>query len=454
MQSILMSKSVGIFGHYGNLNLGDESIIAAVIENIKLRLPDARLHGFSINPDDTCKRYGIPAYPIRNVARNSTVTHKIKRSPMGQSAKQPSRSAAVDSLGSAAQAKAMFKKIPVVADVMRLGQKVAFSLVKSLPQEMRFLARSYGILKNIDLLIIAGSNQFLDNFGGPFGFPYTLLKWSILARLASTRLVYLSVGAGPLDARLSRLLVRLALMFSDYTSYRDLASKKLIETRAFPKNGKVYPDLAYSLTLPEPANEPRKMDAVADKPVVAINVMPMYDSRYWCVHDDDRYQQYIEKVTAFCAKLFQEKYPVFFFATQKKDENVIEDVLVMLRKENVTQMEAEELVKRSNTVDELMSILASAQIVVATRFHGTVLSLLTEKPVLGICYYRKTDDLLREVELGEYSLSLDTLDPDQLWQTFKKLDKNRTEASERVGKKIASFRRSLDEQYDVVLQKM
>lgn len=151
---------------------------------------------------------------------------------------------------------------------------------------------------------------------------------------------------------------------------------------------------------------------------------------------------------------FSKKISGFFLATQKKDENVIEDVLVMLRKENVTQMEAEELVKRSNTVDELMSILASAQIVVATRFHGTVLSLLTEKPVLGICYYRKTDDLLREVELGEYSLSLDTLDPDQLWQTFKKLDKNRTEASERVGKKIASFRRSLDEQYDVVLQKM
>ena len=75
-------------------------------------------------------------------------------------------------------------------------------------REIVFLTRTFRRLRDLDLLIIAGSNQFLDNFGGPWAFPYTLLKWSIVCRLAGCRLFFVSVGAGPLDAALSRTMVR------------------------------------------------------------------------------------------------------------------------------------------------------------------------------------------------------------------------------------------------------
>ena len=62
------SKCVGVFGHVGNRNLGDEAIIAAVIENIKERLPNANIYGFTLKPIDTTERHGIKAFPIRRLS--------------------------------------------------------------------------------------------------------------------------------------------------------------------------------------------------------------------------------------------------------------------------------------------------------------------------------------------------------------------------------------------------
>ena len=58
--------TIAVFGHYGNQNLGDESITAAVIQNVRQRLPRARVIGLSGNPGDTRVRHGVDAYPIRS----------------------------------------------------------------------------------------------------------------------------------------------------------------------------------------------------------------------------------------------------------------------------------------------------------------------------------------------------------------------------------------------------
>ena len=49
-------KRVGILGHVGNKNLGDEAIIAAVIQGVRRRCPDVWLCGFTANPHDTTAR--------------------------------------------------------------------------------------------------------------------------------------------------------------------------------------------------------------------------------------------------------------------------------------------------------------------------------------------------------------------------------------------------------------
>src|SRR5665213_3454619 len=58
------SMAIGLLDHMGYGNLGDAAIQDSVIANIRKRLPKARLVGFSLSPEDTTKRHGIPSFPI------------------------------------------------------------------------------------------------------------------------------------------------------------------------------------------------------------------------------------------------------------------------------------------------------------------------------------------------------------------------------------------------------
>jgi hypothetical protein len=58
------ARTIGLLDHMGYGNLGDAAIQDSVIANIRRRMPEVRLVGFSLVPDDTMKRHGIPCHPI------------------------------------------------------------------------------------------------------------------------------------------------------------------------------------------------------------------------------------------------------------------------------------------------------------------------------------------------------------------------------------------------------
>jgi len=55
---------IGLLDHMGYDNLGDAATQEALIANIKTRMPDAIIVGFSLNPHDTRKRHNILSYSI------------------------------------------------------------------------------------------------------------------------------------------------------------------------------------------------------------------------------------------------------------------------------------------------------------------------------------------------------------------------------------------------------
>jgi len=433
-------KSVGIFGHYGNLNLGDEAIITAIIENVRLRFPDAELTCFSVNPQDSQMRYSVPAYPIRPLnAENGSA-----KGTNSESLRAREQTAPVNKKrGLKGKIIAQAKSWPLVRSMARLALAI-LAFMRHAPGEIAFTKDSLQHLFRLDILIIAGSNQFLDNFGGPWGFPYTLLRWSILARLAGVKLAYVSIGAGPLDARLSRFLCRTALKFSDYTTFRDKASQQIIWPRAKNGRSRVYPDLAFSLM------QHKENSNVRQKVRVGINVMAMYDPRYWCKPDEQKYLKYVDNLATFAHRLIDDDLDLFFFGTQKKDEAVIDDLLKILRKKTGMPLPLAQYARYSDSVYGLLKVLAKADIVIATRFHGTVLSLFSAKPTLGVCYYRKSSDLLTASGQDEYWIDLDDLEPDDLYAKFNRLLAKKNREIEKIRATNRKNKIRLAEQYDAL----
>src|SRR5207247_11214974 len=93
-----------------------------------------------------------------------------------------------------ARHRAQPRSIPRLPVLVRAARHVGRAAL-AVPLELAFLARSYRNLPGTVLLLVAGSQQLNDYWGGPWGFPFTLFKWSLLARATGTKVAVLSPGA-------------------------------------------------------------------------------------------------------------------------------------------------------------------------------------------------------------------------------------------------------------------
>lgn len=441
---------IAVFGHYGNKNLGDEAIIEAVINNLRYHVDNPEIYCFSIDPFDSAQRYGVQAFPIRYrrdfFAKQQGFLHPGSASPQASETNTRPKDQTVSPSPTRNQQswRARLKSLPVIGPFLKSTQGL-LDFRHTAVQEIRFLRIAKAQLKDIDLLLVTGSNQFLDNFGGPWGFPYTLLKWTLIAKQTATKVAFISVGAGPLNNRLSYRFLRWALNRADYVSVRDKGSKALLKSK-LGVAPEVFPDIAHKLNVTQSHSDQKREEG--QPIIVAVNPMPVYDKRYWYEADDDKFKAYVDKLSELCMAILGDGHVLELFSTQEKDENVIADIVEWLqRSPHFNNWQTRVRITRSSKVAELMSALERADIVVATRFHATVLPLQLGKPVLGVCYYRKAAELLDDVGLSDYWVDLDDFTSEMLIHKYRTLLSNRHEKAKELGEHIDRYGQDLDRQY-------
>jgi polysaccharide pyruvyl transferase WcaK-like protein len=302
-------------------------------------------------------------------------------------------------------------------------------------------------LRGMDLLIVAGSNQLSDYFGGPWGFPYSVWAWSAAARLRGTRLVFLSVGAGPIRSRLSRYFIRMALGWSAYASVRDVGSRDTVTALGASTPPPIAPDLAQGLKLDQHRGARR---GGSTKRTVVVIPIPYFDPRYWAESDQTVYDRYVSLLVAFARTLLDRGDRVRFVPTQlRADPPVIADVMRALDR-TIPIDPADRIDPPVATLADLIELLDEADAVVATRFHGVVLAQLLGKPTVGIAYRRSTTDLLMDVGQGAYAVDIKVVTLEGLLGLVDALDSDPA-AQGRIEKRLGDFREALSAQYDVVL---
>lgn len=303
------------------------------------------------------------------------------------------------------------------------------------------------------MLIVPGTQILSDNLTGPFGWPYLVFKWSIVSKLRRCRLLYVSVGVGPLSHPLSRLFVTSALMLADYRSYRDDVSRQYalsigLDTTSDP----VYPDLAFGLPIP-----PESPDGVnhREKPVVAVGVLDYY-GQFGSEpprHRDDIYRRYIHEIVAFIAWLLERSYEVHLvLGDLSYDPSVQTDITNSLSEEKIALQNLQVIKTPIESVEQLISHLAACDIVVSPRFHNVVLGLLVNRPVIALAYQEKFSVLMEELGLARYCLNIDHLDANTLVGRFVELEKHNNELKPLIRESVRKYRLALDEQYKLIFE--
>jgi len=423
-------KKIGLLHHLGGGNLGDDASLQAVMHNIKARWPYATILGFTMNPNYTERRHGISGYAIRRdvwTPFGETVDNRITLK---------------------SKAKDAIRKYPFIFRLVQTVNAIAIRMPCTVVRELLFLARSFRIIRSFDLLVITGGGQLLDSWGGSWSFPYTIFKWTLLAKLSGAKCYFVNLGAGPLRHSLAKRFIKGALFLADYASFRDDQSRVLINDIGYNKEAHVRPDSVYSFEIP--ALITSRMNRTSGR-TVGISPMAYCDPRVYWDKNKKVYDSFIHKLVSFGSWLLRNRYSLVLFSTESWfDSQAIEDLKSCLTKEAGPQNSLFVRHKPITSVNDLLCDMSSMDYIVACRFHGIVFAHLLNKPVLSIAHHPKVATLMSDIGLSRYCVDILSCDCVALTTTFNALVNDRNEIKRRMAATAARWRQELTAQFDAL----
>jgi polysaccharide pyruvyl transferase WcaK-like protein len=398
-------RKVSFFGHFGSANSGNESTLIAVLSCLRSRLPESEFTCICTNPEVVVTRDGIKAVPI---------TTRVRRIWNGD---------------------------------VSFARRVPMAFV-GVGAELRQYARAFRELKGADVLIVPGTGLLTDAFGLANWGPNNLFKWVLSAKLRRCRVLFVSVGAGPLDRTRGRALVKGALALADYRSYRDDASRAYltgIGIRA--ARDKVYPDLVFG--LPESLLPHGQARSEPTRRVVGLGLMEHLWNYTAADPRPETHTSYLESLAVFSGWLLEHDYDIRLLLGDA-DTMVLEEFRAVLRARLGSYDEQRIIEQPTGSVEDVLAGLAATDIVVATRFHNVLLALLLNKPAIAISFHHKCSSLMHQMGLSRYCHEIDQIDANRLIEQFLELEQNREMVKRTIAQGVVEARAALDEQYDLL----
>jgi polysaccharide pyruvyl transferase WcaK-like protein len=382
---------VAFWGNFGTHNLGNECTLHAMLAGARRYLPEAELVGVGNNPADTASRHHVSALPI---SPDPTLGFKGMAQP---------------------------------------------SKVQRVTAELKDWSRVIGVMRGVDMLVMTGTGMLTDTNDGNFGMPYQMFKWVCAAALCRRKVAFVSVGAEGFNDKLKLFFLGSALRLAQYRSYRDPLSKRRAERLYSGAAGDaIYPDLAFS--LPESLTTPGETQA-GDRRTVAVGIYAVESA-------PEAVRSYVEQIGTFVLWLLERGYrPRVVLGDVEYDQSVRQQLAAWLESNGALDRVIDEPV---TSFQELMLQLAGADLVVATRFHNVLLSVILGKPVVSVSHMDKNDELMDAMGLSAYRMPLENVRHEDIVARFRDLEQNADVLRAAIREKAALFREQLEEQYTLL----
>jgi polysaccharide pyruvyl transferase WcaK-like protein len=403
------SKKIAFLGQFNSSNFGNDSTLQAILHHLRRFQPDAKVSCISTDPEGTVATHRIEAIPFAE----SFANWWAPRNPL-----------------------------------MRVLRKACVGLPSEAYRWVKGLIR----LRRTDMLIIPGGGLLTDAYGLLGWGPYNLLKWSLIAKICGCKLLFVSVGAGPIYGTPGRWFVRSILSLADFRSYRDSSTMRYLEGIGFcTNNDRVYPDLAFS--LPEVAI-PHRNPGKSCRSVVGLGVMEYAGKYSVSTPSGTTYLAYLQNLVMFVRWLLAREYDIRLLSGDFADVHARQEFRDLLREQLSVCDEGRIIDEPICSVEGLLSQIVATDIVVATRFHNVLLALLCNKPVISISFHHKCESLMSAMGLPEYCLDINDLKVDRLIEKFCDLQTNSDIIKPLIRAKTKEFREALDQQYEFIFNDM
>lgn len=423
---------MGLLSPYSGGNVGNTTILSALIANIRKRIAGVEIVGLTLDPAETRRRLGIEAFPLAGLSRPyyTLVQRETPKAVPGPSAK-------------GLKIKAWLKRVPFCHRVWRV--------VRVCRDEVVHGVRAARFVRSLDRVIVAGGGALDESWGGPWGHPWTLFKWSLISRACGVPLLFVSVGKSFLEHPLSRFFVGVALRVARYRSFRDQYSKREVDGLADTSDDPVYPDLAFS--FPKGPQERAGEHGSTNGPlVVGLSPIAYCDPRVWPKKDVRQYAAYVRQMADMVKWLIGQGHQVFFFTTDSPDTTTVEEIMDLVGSPPVDGGGLKVLPgSEQQSSESLLQGICGSDLIIASRLHGVILSHLSNTPVLALSFDPKVDAHMQEIGQREYCLPIEHLQFEKLIERFSALRAAREQERTHLVSATVRFSDLLSAQYDRIL---
>ena len=390
-----VAPRVGLFGLLGSGNLGNDVSMESVLRYLRTDHPEAIVDAMCKGPETVTGRYGIPA-------RTMNWYQRYERTASG---------------------------LPSI--MLRLAGKGID------------VFRTASWVSRHDVVIVPGMGTMEASLPlTSWGLPYSFLVLCTSARLFGAKVAFVSVGAGVVRRRATRVLLDASARLAFYRSYRDTPSLDMMRERGLDTSrDHVYSDLAFGIP-PLPCGP-------GDPSVVGVGVMGYRGG------NDDRRQaaaihaSYVATMKSFVRWLIDNGRSVLILIGDENepDKLVGEQILADVRAYRPDLEPERAVAKCASSFTELMEAMAPVGTVVATRFHSVVCALRLGKPVVSLSYAPKFTALLADMGLAEFCQSAKSPAADVLIAQFTELEKRQEELRQAIAAGNAARERDVAAQF-------
>lgn len=374
---------VGLFGILGAGNLGNDASMESILGYLRREHPDAVLDAMSTASARLIEHYGI-----------QTVDLKWRKS-----------------------------------DKRRAKAIVRMGLAKSV-EWLRIAAW----VSRHEVVIVPGAGVLEASLPvRPWQMPCALFVVCVSGKLFRTKVALVSVGANPIDHRVTRWLSNVAARLAFYRSYRDSLSSEAMQQRGLDvSRDRVYTDMVFD--LPSPPDDPGNPNHVA------VGIMSYYgtnDDRRWA---DDLHVAYIEKMNRLVLWLLDNGRKVTLITGDSiNDEDMAQQLICNIRSSR-PELDPELLMAdRSTSMQALMQAIQPVGMVIAIRYHNLIAALKLSKPSISIGYSHKHDVLMADVGLSDFCQSANSLDIDHLIEQFTELERRSSELRRTIKERTDAY---------------
>jgi polysaccharide pyruvyl transferase WcaK-like protein len=389
------SPRVGLFGHLGACNIGNDASMEAVLRYLRANYPGAVIDAMCPGPERVSGRYGIGGVRM-------AWYQKYEQRASGMTA--------------------------VALKILGKGVDVA---------------RTVSWVRGHDVVIVPGAGVLEASLPlWPWGMPYAMFLLSVSGRLFGTKVGLVGVGAGAINKRTTRWLSNSAARLAYYRSYRDAGAREALRQRGVDiTRDHVYVDLAFD--LPCPADEP------GDPDLVGVGVMEYRGSNDERGRAEEIYSSYVGGMKQFVRWLVDNgrKVRLFVGDTNGSDDSVVQEILADLRESRPDLDPSWVVAEPTVSFADVMREMSACGSVVAIRYHNLVSALRLSKPTISISYSPKHDVLISEMGLSGFSQPVNALDVDRLIEQFCELGRRSQELRQTMKGRNAANQQLLDAQF-------